>query len=94
MSQAGELTTYRNKSTLRTADANGHFAFKPVWGMNSVVAASSNGFAVVSLESFATHSTITLEPYGKITGTLKRPSGPGTNESLGVDVCRRGRAEH
>jgi hypothetical protein len=81
---AGELTAYGNKSNLHTADTNGNFAFKPVWGIKSVVAASSNGFAVVSLESFATNSTITLEPFGRITGTLKRASGPGTNESLGL----------
>ena len=84
MSQAGELTSYRDKSTLRAADANGHFAFEPVWGMNSVLAASSNGFAVVSLNALAAHSTITLEPYGKILGTLKRASGPGTNEGLAL----------
>jgi uncharacterized GH25 family protein len=81
---SGELTAYWNKSNLHTADTNGNFAFKPVWGMKSVVAASSNGFAIVSLESFTTNSTITLEPFGRITGTLKRTSGPGTNEILDV----------
>jgi uncharacterized GH25 family protein len=81
---AGELTAYWNKSASRTADTNGNFAFKPVWGMKSLAAASSNGFAIVNLESFATNSTITLEPFGKITGALKRASGPGTNESLGL----------
>jgi uncharacterized GH25 family protein len=81
---AGELTAYGSKSTSRTPDTNGNFSFKPVWGMKSVAAASSNGFVAVSLESFATNSTITLEPFGKITGTLKRASGPGTNETLGL----------
>jgi uncharacterized GH25 family protein len=81
---AGELTAYGSKSTSRTTDTNGNFSFKPVWGMKSVATASSNGFAAVSLESFATNSTITLEPFGKITGTLKRASGPGTNEILDV----------
>jgi hypothetical protein len=81
---AGELTAYWNKSASRTADTNGNFAFKPIFGTKSMAAALSNGFAVVSLESFATNSTITLEPYGKISGTLKRISGPGTNESLGL----------
>jgi hypothetical protein len=65
-------------------DPDGNFAFKPVWGMKSLAAASSNGFAIVSLGSFATNPIITLEPYGKITGTLRRPSGPGTNENLGL----------
>jgi hypothetical protein len=84
LNSAGELTVYGNKSALRTVDTNGNFAFQPVLGMKSLAAASSNGFAMVSLESFATHSTIALEPFGKITGTLKRASGPGTNESLGL----------
>jgi hypothetical protein len=83
LNSAGELTTtYWNKSAPRIADTNGHFSFKPIWGMKSLAAASSNGFANVSLESFATNSTLTLEPFGKITGTLKRASGPGTNEDL------------
>jgi beta-lactamase regulating signal transducer with metallopeptidase domain/uncharacterized GH25 family protein len=84
LNSAGELTAYANRSASRTADTNGAFAFKPVWGTKSLAAASSNGFAVVSLESFATNSTITLELFGKITGTLKRTSGSGTNEILDV----------
>ncbi len=80
----GKLTAYGSKSVLRMAETNGNFAFKPVWGMKSLAASSSNGFANVSLEAFATNSTLTLEPYGKIDGTLKRSSGPGTNESLGL----------
>jgi hypothetical protein len=82
LSAEGELTAYWNKAALRTVDANGNFAFKPVWGMKFLAAASSKGFARVSLESLATNSTIALEPFGTITGTFKRGSGPGTNETL------------
>ena len=58
--------------------------------MKSVVAASSNGFATVSLETLATNPAITLEPYGNIVGTLKRTSGPGTNEILDVRFADAG----
>ena len=86
---AGELTVFgnRNRSALRAADTNGNFSFEPVFGMKTVAVASSIGFVVVSLESLATNSVITLEPYGKITGTLKRTSGPGTNETLDVNFA-------
>jgi beta-lactamase regulating signal transducer with metallopeptidase domain/uncharacterized GH25 family protein len=91
LNKDGELTAYGNKSVSRTADTNGNFAFKPVLGIKSVAASSSNGFAIVSLEALATNSTIILEPYGKITGTLQRPSGPGTNEILDVMFAEAGK---
>ncbi|MGD0815574.1 MAG: hypothetical protein ABSA83_18430 [Verrucomicrobiota bacterium] len=85
LSATGELTAmYRNRSNMSTADTNGKFAFKPVLGMKYLGAASADGFALVTLESFATHPTIALEAFGKINGTLKRASGPGTNEILEV----------
>lgn len=91
LESSGELTVYGNEGAAHKTDIIGNFAFKPVWGMKSLAAASSNGFGVVSLASFATNSKIVLEPYGKITGTLQRTSGPGTNETLdlmfaGVDA--------
>ncbi|MGN6553818.1 MAG: carboxypeptidase-like regulatory domain-containing protein, partial [Verrucomicrobiota bacterium] len=78
----GELNAYWNKNISTKTTTNGHFSFKPVWGTKSVAAASSKGFAFVSLESLATNSTLTLEPFGQIFGTLKRTSGLGTNEDL------------
>ncbi len=93
LNKDGELTAYGDKSVSRTADTNGNFAFAPVLGIKSVAASSSNGFAIVSLEVFATNSTITLEPYGKISGTLERGSGPGTNEILDVMFADAGRPE-
>jgi hypothetical protein len=80
------LTAYGDKSVEQTADENGYFAFQPVLGMNAVAAASADGFAVMTLEDFAAHGTIRLQPFGKITGTLKRASGPGTNETLDVTL--------
>ena len=87
---ASGLTTYGNRSGAQTADEHGYFAFQPVLGMSSLAASSSNGFAEISLADFAAHKTIRLSPYGKITGTLKRTSGPGTNETLDVQFAEGG----
>ncbi len=81
---AGELATRGNQSAQQTADADGKFSFKPVWGKKYVAAASADGFASVSIESLTTNSVIKLEAYGEIIGTLKRTSGLGTNEDLDV----------
>lgn len=67
-------------------DVNGHFSFKPELGMLVVAAATTDGFKTVPVESLATNSTILLQRYGKITGTLTRPTGPGTNEDLDVNI--------
>jgi beta-lactamase regulating signal transducer with metallopeptidase domain len=80
----GELTTYNQRNGVQVADASGHFSFKPEWGIKSLAAAATNGFVVVPAEAFATNATIKLEPLGSISGTLKRGSGPGTNEILDV----------
>jgi beta-lactamase regulating signal transducer with metallopeptidase domain/uncharacterized GH25 family protein len=80
----GNLTAYGNQANQGRTGANGRFAFKPVWGVKFVAAASSNGFTSVSVESLATNPIIRLELFGRITGTLRRPTGPGTNEDLDV----------
>jgi beta-lactamase regulating signal transducer with metallopeptidase domain/uncharacterized GH25 family protein len=90
LKSAGELTADWNRSAERRADTKGNFEFKPVWGMKSVAAASSDGFALVSLETLATNATIRLATFGKITGTLKRTSGPGSNEVLDVRFAEAG----
>jgi beta-lactamase regulating signal transducer with metallopeptidase domain len=80
----GELTAYWDESRMHRTGADGQFAFKPELDIKSIAAASSNGFALVSVDALATNPVITLQPYGRITGTLKRTSGPGTNEDLDV----------
>lgn len=87
LNSAGELSTYGNRSAMCVADTNGTFSFKPMFGMKWLAASASNGFTVVSLKSLATNSTVTLQPYGTITGTLKRTSGPGTNETLDINFA-------
>jgi beta-lactamase regulating signal transducer with metallopeptidase domain len=79
---SGQLTTIGDRPGSGKSDANGHFLLKPVLNMKSLAVGSSNGLVIVSLTSLASNSTVTLEPFGKIHGTLKRTSGPGTNETL------------
>ncbi len=93
LNSKGELAAYWNENLTNRADASGHFQFKPEWGMKKVAASSPNGFTVVSLDELAAHPEIRLQPFGKITGSLKRASGPGTNEDLDlsfIDKAGRG----
>jgi len=80
------LTSYGDKSVQQTTDDNGDFAFQPVLDMDALAAASADGFAVMKLAEFNAQGTIRLQPYAKISGTLKRPSGPGKNETLDVSL--------
>jgi beta-lactamase regulating signal transducer with metallopeptidase domain/uncharacterized GH25 family protein len=80
----GELTTYGNRSAATASDTNGKFSLKPIFRMQALAVGSSNGLAIVSLESLATNRAITLPPFGNIFGILKRTSGPGSNETLDV----------
>jgi beta-lactamase regulating signal transducer with metallopeptidase domain/uncharacterized GH25 family protein len=84
---AGELTAFGNRAALYKTDASGHFACKPVFGMKGLAIGCSNGLVTVRLESLATNATVILPPFGKISGTLKRASGPGTNEMLDVALA-------
>jgi beta-lactamase regulating signal transducer with metallopeptidase domain len=89
----GVLTAYWNKKLTTNTDASGHFVFLPELGMKKVVAATSNGFAMASLEELAANPEIRLQSFGKITGTLKRTSALGTNEQLDLaftDKAARG----
>lgn len=69
---------------LKTGPA-GRFSFEPRLGMQSLAAASPDGFARVPVSCLATNPNITLQPYGSIKGTLERPNGPGTNEDLDLE---------
>ena len=88
----GELSAYSRPSAICLADAIGNFAFKPEWGITAVAAASSNGFAVLDVESLATNPVIQLDAFGEISGRLQRTSGLGTNEDLDLEFA--GAARH
>ena len=78
----GRLTSWRHKQLMTQTAADGHFSFAPQLGMTMVAAASSNGFARVSIASLNSNSNVVLQPYGVVKGVLHRPSGFGTNEDL------------
>lgn len=78
----GRLQPLRHRELIRETDDRGHFAFTPELNIQWVVAASPKGFALVSLADFAVNSDLALQPWGRINGVLKRPSGPGANEEL------------
>jgi hypothetical protein len=80
----GELTANGSGVATDCTDDQGSFSLKPVLGMKAVAVGSSNGVVVASLAALATNATITLPPFGRISGTLKRASAPGTNETLDV----------
>ncbi|MDB6019134.1 MAG: hypothetical protein JWR19_3623 [Pedosphaera sp.] len=82
LGSAGQLNPYQNKTRLSKTDATGHFSFEPELGMQLLVAAAPEGVKRILVETLKTDSNIVLEPYGRISGTLKRASGPGTNEDL------------
>ncbi len=86
----GEFTAIFNRSRQQKTDATGHFAFKPEWGTRGIGAATSNGFALVNLESLATNLVLRLQPYGRITGVLRRASGLATNELLQLSLTSAG----
>ncbi len=82
---------YTRPSTLLTSTtSDGHFEFAPQLGMVGVAAASSQGFAQISLNQLAANSNIVLAPYGVIKGVLNRPSAPGANEALDVQFNEPG----
>jgi beta-lactamase regulating signal transducer with metallopeptidase domain len=88
ISGEGELQAgMRRGITTKTGD-DGSFSFPPELEMQDVAAASPQGFKLVSISNLAANPKIVLEPWGRVSGTLRRPSGPGTNEDLDLDFSR------
>ena len=82
----GNVTARGNGAQETKTDSGGKFAFKPVLDMKSVVVTSPNGFGVASVVSLAANQTLVVQPYGRVTGTLTRTSGLGTNEILDLQL--------
>lgn len=70
---SGELSTrsLRAGSDVRT-DADGRFSFKPKLGECDVIAISSNGWCRIAADNLATNSTLTLQPWARVTGRIMR----------------------
>ena len=76
------LDTRPRQDLAAKTDAEGHFAFGPELGMESVAAVSPAGFAQVAVANLTTNPIIHLAAYGEIKGVLWRDGLPGTNEDL------------
>lgn len=83
----GKIDFWQNEKLVKATDANGNFSFPPELEMQSIIAAGLDGIKGVSIQTLAANPKIILEPYGKITGTLQRKSGPGTNEDLDISFA-------
>ena len=57
-------------------DADGHFELPPQAGSFNLVAASPAGFALVAQADFTNSLTLTLQPWGRVEGTLLRNGRP------------------
>jgi protocatechuate 3,4-dioxygenase beta subunit len=67
-----------------TAEANdrGEFMFQPRSGMRWIAAANAQGYAEMPVDAFKQSQTISLQPWGRIAGSLWRGNVLATNELL------------
>jgi hypothetical protein len=72
----------RHPQRVVTADATGHFTFRPELDMHFIAVASAAGFKMVSIDSLKTNGQITLEPWGTIKGTFYRNEQDAADETL------------
>ena len=63
-------------------DADGHFELPPQTGNFNLAAASPAGFALVSKADFTNRLTLTLQPWGRVEGTLLRNGRPLPDREL------------
>jgi thiol-disulfide isomerase/thioredoxin len=71
-----ELSNQNQDSENYETDADGHFELPPQTGEFSLVAASPAGFALVSQSDFTNSLTLTLQPWGRVDGTLLNHGRP------------------
>jgi beta-lactamase regulating signal transducer with metallopeptidase domain/protocatechuate 3,4-dioxygenase beta subunit len=72
-----------DSSNLRAqTDSSGTFSFPPVQRPIFIAVAHQDGFAVFPLERVSGPPAIRLEPWGRIEGTLRVGSRPGSNEII------------
>jgi len=71
------------------ADAAGRFSIIAASNSTAVLVADPQGFAVVAVGAFNSNKTVTLEPWGKITGVLLHGSTPTTDTQLTAAITWR-----
>lgn len=82
-----------NSGNTDTTDAEGKFALPAAYA-TEVVAASSQGYAEAQLARLDTNLTLTLQPWGRLEGTVRNGRRPATNEWVMVAPSRGGVGMH
>jgi uncharacterized GH25 family protein len=78
----GRLISYDSHTKMATTDANGNYKIPSVPDDGNVVVAGEPGFARAPLAEVRDRGTITLQPWGRIEGTLKIGGQPGVGKDL------------
>jgi len=78
----GTLQAFQNREMIQYTDPDGSFALSPELDMTTVVAATKEGFKMVSVQELATNSKVVLEAWGSIKGVLHRAEILSTNEDV------------
>jgi RNA polymerase sigma factor (sigma-70 family) len=66
---------FRDRAIVTDTDAEGRFRFAPDRRAHTVVAVHPTGFAKVRLNGLGREIQITLQPWGRIQGTVRTPDG-------------------
>jgi hypothetical protein len=65
-----------------TTDSDGHFAFQPRLDVRALIVAHKAGFAEISSDQFSATNIVMLQPWGRVSGTLKIGRRSGANETM------------
>jgi RNA polymerase sigma factor (sigma-70 family) len=79
-----------NDRQLGKTDVNGRFSLLKSDDDYSLTVTHERGFAYVTREDFRTIAAIVVQPWGRIEGTLRIGSHPGTNETIVAATTRSG----
>jgi hypothetical protein len=79
MMSPGTLMYGRDLNASTATDESGKFSFDPMPEAHTVMAIYERGFAAATAEQLAASSTLTLEPWGRIEGTVRVGSQAGAN---------------
>ena len=65
-----------------TADEQGQFAFPPMPEAHTAIATHEKGFISVTVEHLASSHALTIQPWGKVAGSLKVGRNAGANQRI------------
>jgi hypothetical protein len=65
-----------------TTDEAGRFMFSPMAEVHTVIASDERGFVAATVDHLAASQTLTLEPWGRVEGTLRIGDKVGANQPV------------